>query len=105
MSTILKLTGISTYTGAATQRGAGTEAVAVLKGQVCRFKDDIAEKVLTGHRLNAENEPIPYFTEVDADTNPKIDHDFDPESKAVPAELVASAAKTGQRATIKRAVR
>lgn len=103
MSMILKLTGISTYTGAATQRGVGTEAVAVLKGQVCRFKDDIAEKVLTGHRLNAENEPIPYFTEVEEGT--KIDHDFDPESKAAPAELVAAAAKTSQRAVVKRAAR
>lgn len=58
MAQLLKLTGIKTYAGRATQ------GEIVKQGDVCLFLDGIGEKVLRGSRVNKEGERVPYFERV-----------------------------------------
>lgn len=72
MAKNLKLTGLVSYTGLATMKDG--VSVVVKNGEVCRFEDAVAEKVLEGFRVNRENQEVPYFEEVAGDT--PINHNF-----------------------------
>lgn len=72
MSKNLKLTGLVSYTGVATTKNG--VSVVVKRGEVSRFSDEVAEKVLEGFRVNRENQEVPYFEEVGEDA--EINHNF-----------------------------
>jgi hypothetical protein len=93
MSRLLKLTNISTYIGALTKTGVGAECAKIIKGQVARWSDADAASVLTGHRIDKEGQPKPYFVDVTDSHTGAVDWDFSKAptalSKAKPAEETA----------------
>lgn len=66
MARNLKLVGLKTYTNAV------TKSVIVKKGDICRFDESVADKVIEGARKNADDEAVPYWEETDE----KATHDF-----------------------------
>ena len=84
MAKTLKLVGLKTYVNSATRDEI------IKKGEVCRFDDKVADKVLLGGRINADHERVAYFTEV---SGGDITHDFSTEvAKAVPETVAAAEA-------------
>ncbi len=85
MSKVLKLTGLKSWTGSVSNSNV------VRKGEIARFDDDVAAKVMAGKRLNSDGEPVPYWVEVEGETTPKYDFstpvDSAEEAPVIPAQV------------------
>lgn len=86
MSKLLKLTGIASLSCPA------FNTVIVKKTQTIRVDDKLGDHLMTGKRLNAEGEDVPYWTEVVGVTP---DYDFSTEPKV--AETAAKVADTTEK--------
>lgn len=92
----MKLTGLKSYTGAAV-KPANMETRVINKGEVCRFSDDVADKVEQSGRFDKENEWKPYWTEVADDV--VVNHNFSGDDvKEAPADLAKLAKENAPRA-------
>lgn len=100
MSKNLKLVGLISYTGPATTKNG--VSVVVKRGEICRFSDEIADKVSEGFRINREGQEVLYFEE--AGENEKVQHNFTEDKVEIePSEVNALTGRnTREKATPQR---
>ena len=92
MSKILKLSGVKTFIASPTR------GVTLVKGQTAKFTDTVGMRLLKSQRKDKENNPLPYFTEMEGG---KVDFDFSEEVEdgdvVVPPAKVPARASRSQR--------